>query len=175
MRNIRKFEFWGVIVIFILMSILHFLYEFTDIKFFTPFSAVNESVWEHLKIGFFAAFFYAIFEYFIGFKNYPNFIFAKAISLLSLPILITIMFYSYTCVLGKNVLWVDILIAFLSIIISQWISFSLITSSKDFSSYTLVANLLIVFLVFIFILFTYYPPNCSIFIDSSKQTSYTLL
>jgi len=132
----KKLELWGIIIVFLLFSGLHFLYSETGLFIFKPFSAVNESVWEHLKIGFFAAFFYAVFEYFMGLKDNVNFIFGKSMAMLSIPIFILIVFYSYTAFVGKSILWVDILTAFLSVVLSQWISYRIISSSKDFSRYT---------------------------------------
>ena len=164
----KKLELWGVIIIFILFSGLHFLYSGTGLAVFKPISAVNESVWEHLKIGFFAAFFYAVFEYFMGLKNNVNFIFGKAMAMLSIPIFISIVFYSYTAFAGRSILWVDILTAFLSVVLSQWISYKIISSPEDFSRYTPLGYIVIIVMVFAFIFFTYCPPRMGIFIEKKQ-------
>lgn len=166
----KKLELWGVVVIFILFSGLHFLYSGTGLAIFKPFSAVNESVWEHLKIGFFAAFFYAVFEYFRGGKGNVNFIFGKSMALLSIPIFITIVFYSYTAFAGKSILWVDILTAFLSVVLSQWISYKIISSPIDFSRFMPLGYILITVMLFAFIFFTYSPPDLGIFIEKRNNT-----
>jgi hypothetical protein len=168
MNKQKRLEVWGILIIFLLFSGLHFLYSGTGLGIFKPFSAINESVWEHLKIGFFAAFFYAIFEYFMGFKDNTNFIFAKSLALLSIPIFITIVFYSYTAIVGHSVLWVDILTAFVSVVISQWISCKIVFSSKDYSRFTPISSILIIFMVFAFIFFTYFPPDLGIFIEKKE-------
>ena len=163
MKKQKQLELWGILIIFILFSGFHFLYSGTGLGIFKPFSAINESVWEHLKIGFFAAFFYSIFEYFIAFKENTNFIFGKSMALLSIPIFITIVFYSYTTLVGHSVLWVDILTAFVSVVVSQWISYKIAFSSKDFSRFTPLGSILIVTMFSVFVLFTYFPPNLGIF------------
>jgi hypothetical protein len=168
MSKQKSLEVWGILIIFLLFSGLHFLYSGTGLEIFKPFSAINESVWEHLKIGFFAALFYAIFEYFMGFKDNSNFIFGKSIALLSIPIFIAIVFYSYTAILGRSVLWVDILTAFISVVISQWISYKIAFSSKGFSRFTPLGNILIIVMVFSFIFFTYFPPDFGIFIEKKQ-------
>jgi len=161
----RKLELLGVLVIFLLFSGLHFLYSGTGLAIFKPISAINESVWEHLKIGFFAAFFYAVFEYFMGLKENENFIFGKAMAMLSIPIFIIIVFYSYTAFTGKSILWVDILTAFLSVVVSQCISYKLISSPKDFSRFIPLGCMLIIVMVFAFIAFTFCPPKLGIFME----------
>ena len=168
MSKQKSLEVWGILIIFLLFSGLHFLYSGTGLEIFKPFSAINESVWEHLKIGFFAALFYAIFEYFMGFKDNSNFIFGKSIALLSIPIFIVIVFYSYTAIVGRSVLWVDILTAFISVVISQWISYKIAFSSKGFSRFTPLGNILIIVMVFSFIFFTYFPPDFGIFIEKKQ-------
>jgi len=168
MNKQKHLEVWGILVIFLLFSGLHFLYSGTGLEIFKPFSAINESVWEHLKIGFFAAFFYAIFEYVMGFKDNSNFIFGKSIALLSIPIFITIVFYSYTAIVGRSVLWVDILTALISVIISQWISYKIAFSSNNFSRLAPLGGILIIAMIFAFILFTYFPPDLGIFIEKNE-------
>ena len=165
MTKQKRLQIWGILIIFLLFSLLHFLYSATGLEIFKPISAINESVWEHLKIGFFAAFFYSIFEYFVGFKDNYNFIFAKSIALLSIPIFITVVFYSYTFIVGKSVLWVDILTALVSVIISQWISYKIAFSSANYSRLNMLGSILIMLMIFVFIFFTYFPPNLGIFME----------
>lgn len=166
MIPLLKLEKWGIIIIFLLFTALHMLYDVTGIKLFTPISAVSESVWEHLKIGFFAGFIYAVFEYFTLLKYNKNFFFAKTVALIGLIAFIVVTFYGYTMILGRNYLIVDILIAFLSGVFSQFISYSILSSDKDMSKYNLVSILILGALVFIFVIFTYYPPNMKIFKSS---------
>jgi hypothetical protein len=163
----KQLEVWGILIIFLLFSGLHFLYSNTGLEIFKPFSAINESVWEHLKIGFFAAFFYSIFEYFVAFKGNTNFIIGKSMALLSIPILVTIIFYSYTALVGHSILWVDILTAFVSVVMSQWISYKIAFSSRDFSKFTPFGSIIIIAMVFLFVFFTYFPPTLGIFTEKN--------
>ena len=48
-------------------------------------SGVNESTWEHFKIGFWPAFIWAFFEFFVFGRKTKNFFFAKGISFLLMP------------------------------------------------------------------------------------------
>ena len=50
-KRFFRFEVFGAIFVSCAAVILHFLYEWSGKEFWvTLFSAVNESVWEHLKI-----------------------------------------------------------------------------------------------------------------------------
>jgi hypothetical protein len=53
-------------------------------------------VWEHLKLGFWPALFYALIEYKYLRKPTNNFLFAKVTCLYLIPISITALFYLYT-------------------------------------------------------------------------------
>jgi hypothetical protein len=97
-----------------------------------------------------------------------NFITAKAASLLVVPISIIILFYSYTAILGRNILIVDIFIFILSIFFGQKISFKLLTMDQLPSFLTSISIFVIVILVIQFSLFTYFPPKLPIFKDPVK-------
>ena len=52
-RRVLFFELTGIVFIIILGSILHFTFEWSGSQVVVGvFSAVNESVWEHFKLGF---------------------------------------------------------------------------------------------------------------------------
>ena len=53
-------------------TLLHFLYDFTGALWAAPFSGVNESTWEHMKLLYWPMFIYAIVQSFF-FKDYENF------------------------------------------------------------------------------------------------------
>ena len=70
---------------------------------------VNESVWEHTKLCFWPALIWALVEYpFIG-KRTAGFWAAKAAGLLTMVGLMAVLFYGYLAVLGRSVLWANLL------------------------------------------------------------------
>jgi len=55
-KPILIFELLGIVFIVLVGSALHFTFELSgDNPLVGVFSAVNESVWEHLKLGFLAS------------------------------------------------------------------------------------------------------------------------
>lgn len=164
MKNIKRMELIGIIFTILVGSLLHFTYEWSGQNPYTAlFSAVNESTWEHLKLLFFPYMLYAIIEYIYIGKDYPNFITAKFIGVICGLVLIPLLFYSYTYLLGTNYFVFDILIFVLAVIVSYVVSYYVLTGT------TLNINTLsIVVLTLIclsFFRFTLNPPNCFLFFD----------
>ena len=54
-------------------TLLHFLYEWTGESILvTPFSGINESTWEHMKLLYWPLFFFALIQY-PFFRNQKNY------------------------------------------------------------------------------------------------------
>ena len=80
---ILRYELFGMLFVSILGGLLHFTFELSG---FNPivgtFSAVNESVWEHLKLGFWPILLLTIIEYRFIIKETNNFFLARWLVLL---------------------------------------------------------------------------------------------
>ena len=104
-KKVLRWEMFGILFISLAGSFLHFTFELSGFwKPLAVISAVNESVWEHLKIGFWPAFIWGVIEFFIFGRKIKNFFFAKAVTFLLIPFVIVILFYSYTYVTGTEFL-----------------------------------------------------------------------
>jgi len=165
-RRILFFELVGIVFIIIFGSILHFTFEWANHQAVVGvFSAVNESVWEHLKLGFWPAIVFALVE-FKYLKNLTNnFLFAKTIGIYLVPIVITVLFYSYTALVGESILAIDISSFIIAVIVGQLVSYRLLTGKTlpyNLDRFSLIALLL---LGFAFVLFTFYPPQLVMFQD----------
>ncbi len=87
-RSLLALEILGFFVISGGSGLLHFLFEWSS--YATPvalIAAVNESLWEHLKIAFWPALFWAGVERLWLGARYPGFLCAKALSFLVVPAL----------------------------------------------------------------------------------------
>jgi hypothetical protein len=165
-RNIFIKELIGFFLITIVGSLFHFCYEWSGgLKLVALFCAVNESVWEHLKIGIWPAFFYALYEYFSFGRRNKNFWIAKAAALYIIPITITFVFYLVKAFTGHHFLWLDIGMFVAAIALSQLVSYRIITSSKDYSKYKAAALILLTVMIIAFSLLTYFPPKLELFKD----------
>ena len=159
-------EVAGIVFIVIIGTILHFTFEFSGNQpVVGVFSAVNESVWEHLKLGFWPALVWALIEYRYIKKSTNNFLFAKTVGIYLIPIIIPILFYSYTAVLGESVLVIDILTFVISVIVGQFVSYKLLTYRELPDMLNKISLVALVLLGVAFVLFTFYPPHLPLFRD----------
>lgn len=170
-KPIFKKEALKIILIFIAGALLHFVFgwsgEWKPLGFIAP---VNESVFEHLKMVLWPVLLYAIFEYRHLKTDTPNFWLGKA-SYISISIIfIVAIFYIYTPFTGHSILAVDILTFLLSILLGEYVNFKITTSSKIPSWLNNLAVPLLLVIILMFIIFTYYPPHLPIFKDPRDGT-----
>jgi len=162
---ILKLEFIGIVFIVILGGMSHFTFELSGRNpLVGAFSAVNESVWEHLKLAFWPALLYAIMEHRYLKKISGSFFFSKAVGIYLMPLAIVILFYSYRAFLEEN-LGLDILIFVIAVVVGQFASFKLLTWKEVPKIYSKFSVIALAFLAVIFIIFTFYPPQLPMFQD----------
>ena len=109
--QIRKWELIGIAVIAGVGAVMHFAFEWSgELRAVAVFAAVNESVWEHLKLTYWPALLYAALEYRKIRSLSDNFITAKAAGIYVMPAAIIALFYAYTAITGSDNLIADITI-----------------------------------------------------------------
>ncbi len=166
-KKVLKWEMFGILFISLVGSFLHFTFELGGFwKPLAVISAVNESVWEHLKIGFWPAFIWGIIEFFVFGKKVKNFFFAKAVTFLLIPLIIVVLFYSYTYVTGTELLAVDITIFFAAITTAQIVGYRIMLIRKKFLSLNVLGAVIILICLVSFSLFSYFPPRYHLFKDA---------
>ncbi len=165
-KSTLGYELAGIVFIVIIGSLLHFTFELSGHQpVVGVFSAVNESVWEHLKLGFWPALVWAVIEYRSIKKSTNNFFFAKTVGIYMIPIVIPILFYSYTAVLGESLLVIDILTFVVAVIVGQLVSYKLLTYRRLPNILNKISLIALVLLGIAFVLFTFYPPHLPLFRD----------
>lgn len=164
-KKILLWEMLGIIFIFLIGALFHFVFELSGKNIVIGlFGAVNESVWEHIKIGFWPAFIWAVIEFFIWGRKVKNFLLAKGVSFIVIGVLITGIYY-FIKYLGIESLAIDISNFFISIAIAQIISYSLLLVKKHHVALSIIGAILILLSVAAFSLLSYFPPQCPIFRD----------
>ncbi|MEM1953279.1 MAG: DUF6512 family protein [Candidatus Caldarchaeum sp.] len=162
---LKATEVAGIFFIVLMGSLLHFTYELSGENVVVGLiSAVNESVWEHLKLPFFPALFLGAAQHPVMRKTYPNFWLGKAVGTFSMPLIIVVGFYAYKAVFGGHNLAYDIGLFIASVMIGQLVSYRLIsqTGAKPFNILPLAA---LIVMAVIFMVFTIAPPRLEIFQD----------
>ena len=171
-EKLLKMQVIITVILIILGTILHFTYNLSGgNNFIGTFSAVNESVWEHLKLAFFPMLILGIIEYFFVKNISNNYIEAKTIGIFLAISFIVIAFFTYTGILGVDILILDILIFITSIILGETISHKLMKRENESNNKTKVlAGIILIFLLFSFIICTFNPPKVNLFRDPITKT-----
>ena len=146
-------------------TLLHFLYEWSNkAVWIAPFSGVNESTWEHMKLLFWPMFIFSIIQSFF-FGEYANFWCVKLRGALLGLGLIPIIFYTYNGVIGRSPDWINIAIFFISAAVAY------VYETKELRSQNLpckspkLAFSVLCFIAVLFIVFTFWTPQIRIFKD----------
>ena len=165
MFNIKKhikFTILSIIFVSILGTLLHFTFEWSNNNLLVgAFSAINESTWEHLKLLFYPMLISTVVGYFYIGKDISNFLCARAFAIISSILFIIIFLYTYTGILGTNIAFINISSFFIAVIIGEYISYRIMLS--DFECNNSKAIFFLVLLLFVFIFFTYFPPEIGLF------------
>ena len=116
MSSLKRFCIIGAIITIILGVISHFVYEWSGKNFFVGlFFPVNESTWEHMKLLFFPMLFYALLAGKLVEEEYSCIMNAMFTGILAGLLLIPVLFYTYTGVLGFNADWLNIALYVISV------------------------------------------------------------
>jgi hypothetical protein len=166
MKNkLLGWEVGGFFFITLVGSALHFTFELSN--FSSPvvafFSAVNESIWEHLKMVFWPGAVFALVEYSFVRRDVNNFLTAKTASLFTMPMVIATGWYAYTAFTGRSILQIDGLLFFLAALTGQLISYRLLGMPPFSRQANAIAIGGLVLMLVAFSTFTYRPPHISLF------------
>lgn len=167
-KSILKFEIISTIFIIILGFILHFTFELSNQNpLIGTFSAVNESIWEHLKLLFFPMTITTIVGYFYFQGEVSNYLCTKTKGILLALAWIIIFYYTYSGILGTNIAIIDIGSFVVATILGEFYTYQKInlTTSCNKSIFILILLLLSA----CFIIFTFSPPHIGIFQDPSTK------
>ena len=113
--RVARWQLGGFLFVCAAGTALHFLYQWSgESVAAAPFAAVNESVWEHMKLLFWPMQLWAGAERAVLGGYSRGFWPAKALGIILGLALIPALYYTYTGALGVSVMWVDIAIFFVA-------------------------------------------------------------
>lgn len=163
----RQLDLFATIPIFLAGSALHFAYgwlgQWPPVAFF---AAVNESVWEHLKIAFWPALIWAFVQLWLGRPRKIGYWAARGFGLLTISVVIVVVFYGYTSILGANFLPLDITTFAMSILIGQAVSNFALSAVRSSRLVRILGQAALVAQVGAFSVFSYAPPHLMLFKDA---------
>ena len=169
-RSIGLWQLWGFAVTSLGGTILHFLYDWLGgAKWIAPFSGVNESTWEHMKLLFWPMFIFTVVQS-IFFKEREDFWCIKLRGTLLGLILIPVIFYTYNGAIGKSPDPLNISIFFISAAIAYIYETRWFRSEKVRCTSPKAALVALSAIAVCFIVFTFIPLEIGIFRDPLTGT-----
>jgi hypothetical protein len=166
-RSLLKWELTGLGVIFLVGSGFHFLFDvFGSNPAAGIFLPVNESVFEHLKLTFWPTIIWAAFSYSFLKSTANNFLVAKAVAVIIMPLVTIALFYGYTAFTADNVI-IDILIFLAAAAAGQFLNYRLLKTRPLPQWLSGLSAIFILALAVLYALFTFYPPYTGLFMDSN--------
>ena len=144
-------------------TILHFLYDWTGGSILVaPFSGVNESTWEHMKLLFWPLFLFALAQR-LFFKDQENYWCVKLAEILLGLVLIPVLFYTYNGVFGKSPDWINIAIFYISALLVFFFERWAFKNDWLQCKYPQFAFATICLIGVLFVVFTFVPPQIPLF------------
>ena len=169
-RSIGLWQLWGFAVTSLGGTILHFLYDWLGkAAWIAPFSGVNESTWEHMKLLFWPMLLFAVIQSFF-FRDREDFWCVKLRGILLGITLIPVIFYTYNGVVGKSPDWFNIAIFFICAAIAYLYETRLFKAEKLRCRSSKAAIAALVTVALLFIVFTFLTPKIGIFKDPLTGT-----
>lgn len=162
----------GALFTLIVGTALHFVYQWSGRNpLVAPFAAVNESVFEHLKLLAVPMLVESLVEALVYGRDLPNFWAVRLLSILIGMAFITTAFYTYSGALGHSVVFVDILLFVLGVLGAYAFSlYALGTACCSSPAANIAARIGLTLLALTILVCSFYPPHIALFQDPINGT-----
>lgn len=169
--KLSRWQISGFVFTCIAGVLLHFLFDWSGGSVLVaPFSAVNESIWEHMKLLFFPMLIFALLESRYIRTIYENFFCVKLIGIVVGTALIPILYYTLNGMLGSLPDWVNIAIFFVCVFISYYIENRLFVNNAVNCNSPKTAIWILITIAIVFSIATFFPPKIPLFKDPVTGT-----
>lgn len=172
-KSAKGFILWGIPIIFLSGSLLHFVYSWSGENTFAGiFAPVNESVWEHLKMSFWPGLIWWLLGLNIpdrkGGPDTGKWIISASAAILLCPIIIISLYYTLLGAFKIDSIFADIAYMLLGIGAGQLLGYHYYKYGCRAKIHSVIIFLLIISLLFLaFVVFTFYPPHIPLLLDKN--------
>lgn len=164
-KSIGLWQLCGFAVTSLVGTVLHFLYDWLgESIYIAPFSGVNESTWEHMKLLFWPMFIFAVAQSFF-FRDREDFWCVKLKGIILGLVLIPVLFYTYNGVIGPSPDWINIAIFFISAACAYIYEARQFNEGAGVCKSKRLPIAILCVIGLLFALFTFAPPKIGIFKD----------
>ncbi len=170
----KKLFFWqlaGFVFTGIMGVLLHFLFDWTGESIIVaPFSAVNESIWEHMKLIFFPMLVFALIQSRSMGRGYPEFWCVKLMGVGLSVVLIPVLYYTVNGALGGTPDWVNIAIFFIAAAVGYLTEAWLFKKNGFDCMSPRKSQTILIIIAVVFVVCTFIPPRVPLFEDPITNT-----
>ncbi len=160
-------EMAGAVFIICVGSALHFTFVWSGrLPVVALVAAVNESIWEHLKLAFWPGLLWALLPPSAGGAPLLSRLAARGVSLAATAGLIVTIFTGYTAILGDNLLALDIGTFVVAVIAGQGLAAWLIPQMARWRRLASLGLAALALQFAAYAAFTFHPPQHWLFVDS---------
>lgn len=164
-KTLFYWEVGGFFFVCLMVLLFRFMFSFTGGNFlFALFFALNESVWEQLKLVFWPALFWGLTESIFIKKKTNNFFAAKVFAATFMVVFIISGFYLYTSISG-HIKAMDIFIFVISVALGQMLGYRIFRCRKFSDTVYKISIAIIAVWAFLFLWFSFNPLKIDIFRD----------
>ena len=165
-HSISLWQVAGFIFTSVLGTFLHFLFELTGGSVIAAlFSAVNESIWEHMKLIYYPMVLFAVIEYRIWGREEPRFWCIKLAGIALGLALIPTVYYLYTGILGVSADWFNVTIFFIAAAAAYRLETGLFEQQQGCMLSPGISVAILLAVAAAFTLLTFCPPRIPFFQD----------
>ena len=165
-KGIPYWQVVGFVFAAVVGTLLHFFFDWTGGSAAAAlFSAVNESIWEHLKLLYYPMLLFALAEWKHWGKKVEGFWCIKLLGILLGLGLIVVVYYTYTGVLGMSADWFNVAIFFLAAGVVFWVETKLFQRNFCCPVGSGLSLLFIGLIAIAFTVVTFLPPHLPLFQD----------
>jgi len=169
-KRLRRWEMAGWVVTGLLGPLLHFVYGWSgNHAAVAAFAAVNESIWEHMKILFWPLVLWTAVELATFARHYRNFLAGKAVAIAVAVALVPVLYYTYAGAWGKTLAAADIAIYYIAAAAAAWITCTLVPRGRLTGIWKQVLGVVVLAVLgLLFIFFSYRQPDIALFRESLR-------
>lgn len=158
---------WIITIIeFLIGSVLHFAYDIFPYFVVALIAPVNESIFQHLKLVLYPMLFIDLLLLF-KYKNKKTYSFTSMLAGIVTGIMsVVLIYYFYHYGLGIESLIIDIILLFVSILLGNMMMS--IVNKHHWNMDRRICFIILIVIILLFSIWTFYPPDLPLFIDNSK-------
>ena len=174
--SLKRYTTAGLIFVLITGTLSHFVYEWSGSNHLLGlFFPVRESTWEHMKLVFFPMLLYSLFMNHKLKDRYPCIRCTLMSGIITGTFLIPVIFYTYSGILGRNYMFLDIATFAVSVIaafaVIYRLTYKCTYEGKCMSFVTVLLTITVAAIFAGFVMFTYAPPQLGIFEEPAETTA----